>query len=344
MTSLRAGWSWAICVLCALAVVSAPALAKPYSGAEVFVHDAELYGKYVIRMRAAKGSGIISNFFLWKEGSELPGVFWEEVDVEVFGKDNATSWQSNILTGLDALDSSEEIHYHGSLGDAYHTYTLEWTPDRVSWSLNGEVVRTTEGGQASELTNPAQLRLNFWPPNIPAWVGAWDDSILPVYMYVNWVEYHRWTGSGFELSWRDDFDTLDPGRWGRADWTFAENRADFSPENVVVRDGVLVLAMTHEGQEGYSGTPPADDPDSVSSSSAGSSASSSSVSSSSSVTSSVSSSSSSSSVTSSIASSAASSVASSPSSGGSSRSGSLSWMNLLLLSALLLFSRRVLRR
>ena len=47
---------------------------------------ANLYGKYVVRMRAAKASGMISNFFLWKDGSEMSGVFWEEVDVEVFGK------------------------------------------------------------------------------------------------------------------------------------------------------------------------------------------------------------------------------------------------------------------
>ena len=56
-------------------------------------------------------------------------------------------------------------------------------------------------------------------------------------MFVNWIEFHRWNGSGFELVWRDDFNSFDSNRWGKADWTFTENRADFSPNNVVVKNG-----------------------------------------------------------------------------------------------------------
>ena len=63
--------------------------AKVYKGAEIFSIESQLYGKYEFRMRAAKGSGITSTFFLWKDDSELPSIAWEEVDVEVFGKDNA---------------------------------------------------------------------------------------------------------------------------------------------------------------------------------------------------------------------------------------------------------------
>lgn len=247
---------------CALLLVT-PLLAdaKPYKSAEVFTLDSALYGKYVIRMQAGKGSGLISAFFLWKEGSELEDVFWEEVDIEVLGKDGANAWQSNIITGLGTRITSEQVHPASSLGDRYHTFTLEWTPDRVRWLIDGQLVREVNGDQASALTSPAQARMNFWPANIAEWVGPFDDSILPVHMYVNWIEYHRWDGQNFQLSWRDDFDSLDPSRWGTADWTFAENSADFTPSNVTTRDGYLVLSMTHEGQEGYSGTPPQDTAD-----------------------------------------------------------------------------------
>src|SRR5688572_19519436 len=60
--------------------------AKATKGAQVRTNETQLYGKYVFRMRAAKGSGLISSFFTWKEGSELPGALWEEIDIEVFGK------------------------------------------------------------------------------------------------------------------------------------------------------------------------------------------------------------------------------------------------------------------
>lgn len=249
-----------------------PAFAKPYKGAEIYTGQAEQYGKFVIRMRAAKASGVISNFFLWKDGSEMDSIFWEEVDVEVFGKDNATSWQSNIITGLGSKTYSEQVHRaNSSFADAYHTFTLEWTPNQLRWLVDGVVARTSSGGQASEIESPAQLRLNFWPPDNPGWVGQWNDNVLPLYMYVNWVEYHSYNNGQFQLEWRDNFDYFDDGRWGKADWTFAENQADFSPSNAVVRNGYLVLAMTRKGQEGYNGNPPQDNAPASSSSVASSS-------------------------------------------------------------------------
>ena len=59
--------------------------------------------------------------------------------------------------------TSEQVYSAtSSLADGYHTYTLEWTPDYVSWSFDGVMVRKTEGGQASSLLNAASLRFNAW--------------------------------------------------------------------------------------------------------------------------------------------------------------------------------------
>ncbi len=234
-------------------------LAKPYKGAEIFTAQGETYGKFVMRVKAAKASGVISNFFLWKDGSEMDSIFWEEVDVEIFGKNNATSWQSNIISGLGNKQFSEQVHQSNtSFGDGYHTFAIEWTPNQLRWTVDGQVIRTTNGGQASDIKSPSQFRINFWPPNNPEWVGNWNDSVLPLHMFVNWAEYYSYNNGQFKLEWRDNFDYFDQGRWGTADWTFDENRADFSPNNVVVRNGYLVLAMTREGQEGYQGNPPVD--------------------------------------------------------------------------------------
>jgi len=249
-----------LCVTC-LGASFNTAFAKPYKAAEIYTQDSMLYGKYVLRMKAAKGSGIISNFFLWKDGSELSSVFWEEVDFEVFGRDNAESWQSNIITGLNSRQTSEGVHPADfSFGDDYHTFTLEWTPNYVAWFVDDVEVRRDTGGQVDDLITDSTIRLNFWAPDIPAWVGNFNDSILPVEMFVNWAEYHSWNGSGsdFNFEWRDDFDEFDTTRWVKAQHTFGENLTDFVPQNAVVQDGYLVLAMTHEGEEGFNGTVPVD--------------------------------------------------------------------------------------
>ncbi len=234
--------------------------AKPYKGGELYSSQAYRYGRMEMRMRMARGSGLLSTFFTYKNGSEVESTFWEEIDIEVFGKEDAVSWQSNIITGLGTRTTSEEVHTHPfSLADAYHTYTLEWTPDYVAWALDGVEVRRTTGGQVGDLTNPQSLRFNIWIAEATDWVGPFDAAVLPQYQYVNWISYSRYEGGQFVQEWRDDFDGLDGARWARANWTFAENLADFDPNNVVVRDGTLVLALTREGATGFNGTVPPDD-------------------------------------------------------------------------------------
>jgi len=47
----------------------------------------------------------------------------------------------------------------------------------------------------------------------------------------------------FSIIWRDDFDTLDPGRWEVAEHTFEENYGDFSTANAVTQGGFLKLGV-----------------------------------------------------------------------------------------------------
>jgi endo-1,3-1,4-beta-glycanase ExoK len=255
---LRSTLGLATTTLLALCV-STNADAKPYKGGEILSSQAYQYGRMEMRMRMARGSGILSTFFTYKDGSEIEGTFWEEIDIEVFGKDDATGWQSNIITGVGTRTTSEQEHTSASLADDYHTYALEWTPTYVAWELDGVVVRRTEGGQVPDLTSPQTLRFNLWAANIEEWVGPFDDAVLPQYQFVSWIRYSRYESGQFILEWTDDFDTFDTARWGRADWTFAENLVDFDPNNALVRDGTLVLALTREGQTGFDGAVPFDD-------------------------------------------------------------------------------------
>jgi beta-glucanase (GH16 family) len=309
------------------------ATAKSYKGAEVYSNQSYLYGRYEMRMQVAKASGVLSTFFTYKNGSEVGDTFWEEIDIEIFGKNDATQWQSNVILGSSRPTiHTEQVHTAPqSLADAYHTYVLEWTPDYVAWFVDGEEVRRITGtSTVTSLTNAQSLRFNIWSSESVEWVGAWEDSVLPVYQFINYIEYKSYnaTAKNFEGGWRDDFDAFDTSRWSKANWSFDTNRVDFAPENVLVKNGILVLALTKEDAMGYGGTPPADE--SVSSSSASSVAVSSSV------------------ASSSVASSAA--VSSTPASskaasstatkGSKSGGGSFSFWGLLVLSGLLLAPRR----
>lgn len=232
--------------------------AKAYKGAEIASKTLHRYGRIEVRMRMARGPGILSTFFTYKPGSETAGAAWEEIDVEAFGKSNATAWQSNILVGNPRM-GSEMVHDTGaSLADAYHTYTIEWTPTAVVWQVDGVEKRRTTGGQASQLTSMHNFHFNLWASDVASWAGAFDSSMLPASQYVSWIRYYKYDNGAFVLDWSDDFATFDTARWDKANWTFDGNLVDFEPNNVVVKDGTLVLCLTAQAQTGCSGAVPVD--------------------------------------------------------------------------------------
>jgi len=238
---------------------------KPYKAGEIYTENIYQYGKMEVRMLAAKGNGIISNFFTFKEGSELASTFWEEIDIEVFGQDGANSWQTNLITGQGNtnLIRTEGVHFNNGLGDNYHTYAIEWTPTSVTWLIDGIITREINDGQSLDISSKTTLRFNIWNPNIPEWVGPFDSNILPVHMYVNWIKFYEWNGNSFNDTpiLEDNFDNLNTSTWTKANHTFAENQSDFIPENVNVENGYLVLSITNDDEIGYSGTPPVDSND-----------------------------------------------------------------------------------
>jgi len=282
-TSYRAAQRLLALTAALAALLISPNLwAKPYKGAEIYSNQSYLYGRFEMRMRVAKASGVLSTFFTYKNGSELGNTFWEEIDIEVFGKNNATQWQSNIILGSqrptlmsDAVHSADT-----SLGDAYHIYVLEWTPNYVSWLLDGKEVRRIEGGSTvTSLANAESLRFNIWASESVSWAGAWEPAALPVYQFVDYLIYQPYnaTTKGFDTGWRDDFNNFDSARWSKANWTFDGNRVDFAPENALVKEGILVLALTAENATGFSGDLPKDTSSTASSAALSSSAQSSSV-------------------------------------------------------------------
>ena len=249
-----------------LLMVVSNAWAKDFTGGELYTLQEVQYGKFEARMKMAAASGTVSSMFLFQNGSEIPdGRPWVEVDIEILGK-SPNSFQSNIITGkAGAQKTSEKHHAISPAADvAFHTYAIEWTPNYVRWTIDGVEVRKTEGGQVSNLTGTQGLRFNLWSSESADWVGAFDESKLPLFQFINWVKVYKYTpgqgpdGSDFTLHWTDNFDTFDGSRWGKGDWTFDGNRVDLTENNIYCQDGMMILALSRKGQEQFLGTVPVD--------------------------------------------------------------------------------------
>lgn len=253
----------------------APAAAKPWKGAELITQQTFRYGAFEARILAARGSGLITPFFLWKNRSEEPGQQWQEQDFEIFGRDGR--YQTQLMTPGEGGEQRTEHNTYHSLPEPawgrYYTYRMEWTPEYLAFYVDGELVRVeTDATEYRKLMDPdeaeaAQLRVSLWAGDT-GWSGRFDETRVPAATFVNWVETFSYTpGSGpgggdFSPLWRDDFDgrgAPDSSRWWAANWTFDYAVNDYVGQNARVQDGALVLVFTDEGGVGTLPAVPADD-------------------------------------------------------------------------------------
>jgi hypothetical protein len=243
--------------LCLLAVTAVPDVAFAVSSAEFYKSAPDGYGRVEARLRFAAGDGVVSTFFLWKNGSELAGMFWNELDFEKVGADCRV--KTNALYGNPGTNHSQDAILSADACGEYHTYAFEWTPDAIVWSVDDIEVRRETGATAMAFADNAspsgmQVRFNIWPGD-PSFGGNFSPSILPVHQSVDWVEFSSYEDGAFTLQWREDFDgSALPSGWSTGDWPSPKNLSTHSPSNVSLADGHLVLSMTADDTGGAGGS------------------------------------------------------------------------------------------
>jgi len=235
---------------------------KPYRGAEYRTIDEFLYGRFEVRMKTATGSGVVSSFFTiddyWADGQSSTSN-WREIDFEALGN-LSNSIQTNIITAYET-HHEELISIPFYPYDTFNIYAFEWTPNNIKFFVNDQLVREDENQYVSTHNTSQKIMMNIWQPIWEDWVGEFDDSILPVYAYYDWVKYYSYTpgeglyGSNYDFSfnWEDNFDYFNNQVWQKATHTWSANNAQFVEQNSVMQDGFLILCLTDNNSYGYSG-------------------------------------------------------------------------------------------
>src|SRR5438552_352104 len=188
----------------ALALLPQPALAV--SSAEFYTTASYGYGRYEARVKFAGGEGVIGSFFLWKAGSDKAGAFWNELDFEKVGGD--CHLESNPLYGNPAVVHAQKHSIALDLCAGYHTYAYEWTADYISWVVDGTEIRRETGATAAAYATNAsaagmQIHFNIWPGDA-SFGGNFNPAILPVFEYIDWVQFSSYANGAFTKACRDD--------------------------------------------------------------------------------------------------------------------------------------------
>ena len=155
----------------------------------------------------------------------------------------------NAIYG-DGHNKIEDHQYadNVSIGDEWHTYGMEWTPEYIAYSIDDREVRRlgSDDNEAVDLMHKAQnLKMNFWTPTFHAWGADFKPTDMPWYLLFDYVEVYKYNqdSKSFDFSWRDDFNNFDQTRWKKTSGTFEANSSTFYPGNVYTHAGNLVIKM-----------------------------------------------------------------------------------------------------
>jgi beta-glucanase (GH16 family) len=214
--------------------------------AELYTGASYTYGRFEARIRFAGGQGVVGSFFLWKDGSEKSGTFWNELDFEKVGAD--CHLESNAFFGNPATVHVQTHPVAFDICADYHTYTYEWTPEYIAWFVDGAEIRRDTGATAQAYAENApggmQVRFNIWPGD-SMFGGILDPQILPVRQYVDWIQYSSYANGAFTVAWRDEFDQASLAAiWSTGSWPSPKNMSTHVPANVALVDGAAVLSLT----------------------------------------------------------------------------------------------------
>ena len=242
------------------AVVCVPTAAMAMASAELYGTQPYFYGRFDARIQYAPGDGVVSTFFVWKEGSEAANAYWGELDYEKIGAD--CSMQLNSIYGNPETQHQTKPSMGFAMCEGYHDYRIEWTPTYIAWVVDGKEIRRDTGANATAYAQNATagmtFHFNIWPGN-SSFGGNINNTTLPAHQYISWVQYSSYDNGNFKVEWREEFQSTGlPSGWASGDWSSPFNLSTHSPQNVAFVNGIAVLSLTADNATGSPGTPPVD--------------------------------------------------------------------------------------
>lgn len=152
------------------------------------------YGKFSAKLKTSRGRGVITAFITMSDAKD-------EIDFEFVGADLSTAQTNYYHLGYLDYHNSYNISSLSDTFENYHTYEIDWTPDQITWSIDGKVGRTKKRsdtwnattGQYDYPQTPARLQLSLWPgglasnpPGTIAWAGGvidWNSADIQQHGY-----------------------------------------------------------------------------------------------------------------------------------------------------------------
>lgn len=140
------------------------------------------YGNIQATFKTSRGVGVVTAFILLSDVKD-------EIDYEFVGADLESAQSNYYFQGIPDYDNELNISLSDTF-DNYHTYEIDWTPDAITWLVDGQVGRTKKRTDTWNATSnqwmfpqtPARIQLSLWPAGLASngigtveWAGGLVD-------------------------------------------------------------------------------------------------------------------------------------------------------------------------
>lgn len=161
------------------------------------------YGKIAAKIKLPHSEGIWPAFWMLgtnidENGGDTLWPFCGEIDIlELYGSRDDGAVEANLhYANKDGLHTTMgEVVYqlkNGKFADDFHVFELEWTKDKMIWSIDGQAYheKSIYSDEFSVFHKPFFLLLNIAVGG--EFSGRPDEtSIFPQCMYVDWIRVYQ---------------------------------------------------------------------------------------------------------------------------------------------------------
>lgn len=125
------------------------------------------FGHIDVDLKIAPGNCIVTSVVL--QSDDL-----DEIDLEWLGGQPNKVQTNYFRRGDDGTYDRGRTHDVSDATGTFHTYSIDWTPDAIHWSIDGTVIRTVTKAEADPKfpQTPMRVKLGTWTPGPSASPGT----------------------------------------------------------------------------------------------------------------------------------------------------------------------------
>lgn len=140
------------------------------------------YGNVKAKFKTSRGKGVVTAFILLSDVKD-------EIDYEFVGTSLQDAQTNYYFQGITNYNNGGNITLSDTFNN-YHIYEIDWTPDEITWKIDGQVGRTKKRSETWNATDnqwhypqtPSRVQLSLWPGGLESnakgtvdWAGGYVD-------------------------------------------------------------------------------------------------------------------------------------------------------------------------